>query len=333
MTKEFNNQRRGDQRPDSRDSFLRRFRLSPLARLGLKRGIVDRTWKKGEGQNPADYHTHSESNIHQPPDNRRPRNWREGFFKKETDATTQGSDAKQVKTRIPSTSREHFAIITPKGLAIENKTDGSGELKYIYTGKIPVKDVKWSPGKQKSLAYLLANGDVNVYNLPKDTTIPLSGHTAPVTALAWSPDGTRIASGSDDTTVQVWDATDGRNVVTYPEHTAPVTALAWLPDGTGIASISSDRIMRMWNAISKEPISTDNAIEKTLLVWSPDGKYVATAELENTVRVTERETGHEFRYRGHTALVTALAWSPDGKYIASGSDDNTVRVWQVPPPD
>jgi WD40 repeat protein len=89
----------------------------------------------------------------------------------------------------------------------------------------------------------------------------------------------------------------------------------------------------MWNAISKEPISTDNAIEKTLLVWSPDGKYVATAELENTVRVTERETGHEFRYRGHTALVTALAWSPDGKYIASGSDDNTVRVWQVPPPD
>jgi WD40 repeat protein len=210
MTKEFNNQRRGDQRPDSRDSSSRRFRLSRLAQLGLNRDIVDRTSEKGARQNPADYHTPSESNIHPTRDNRRPRNWRERFFKKrETDGTTQVSDAKQFKTRIPSPDWEHFAILTPKGLAIGNKTDGSGELKFIYTGRIPVKDVKWSPGKQKSLAILLTNGDLNVYNLPKDTTIPLSGHTAPVTALAWSPDGKYIASGSDDNTVRVWQVPPG----------------------------------------------------------------------------------------------------------------------------
>jgi WD40 repeat protein len=69
-----------------------------------------------------------------------------------------------------------------------------------------------------------------------------------VTAVAWSPDGTRIASGSADKTVQVWDAADGGHVFTYWGHSDVVSALAWSPDGTRIASGSDDHTVQVWVA-------------------------------------------------------------------------------------
>ncbi|HET8851651.1 MAG TPA: WD40 repeat domain-containing protein, partial [Ktedonobacteraceae bacterium] len=65
----------------------------------------------------------------------------------------------------------------------------------------------------------------------------------------WSPDGTRIASGSQASDVQVWDAsaTSG-NVLTYMGHTGQVTAVAWSPDGTRIASGSDDHTVQVWVA-------------------------------------------------------------------------------------
>ena len=111
-----------------------------------------------------------------------------------------------------------------------------------------------------------------------------------VNAVAWSPDGLRIASGSGDETVQVWDAANRGNVLTLRGHTSSVKAVAWSPDGLRIASGSSDKTVRIWDA------ATGNTI---------------------------------FTYHGHSKGVEALAWSPDGQCIASGSDDDTVQVWQA----
>jgi eukaryotic-like serine/threonine-protein kinase len=73
------------------------------------------------------------------------------------------------------------------------------------------------------------------------------GHKFGVQALAWSPDGKRIASGSWDTTVQVWDASTGSHVLTYTGHSSPVGALAWSPDGMSIASVADD--IEVWVAM------------------------------------------------------------------------------------
>src|SRR5258708_3388337 len=73
------------------------------------------------------------------------------------------------------------------------------------------------------------------------TVTAYHGHTSMVFAVAWSPDGTRIASGGNDSTVQVWDARTGQRLVTYPGHLGTVYTLAWSPDGTPIASGSDDR--------------------------------------------------------------------------------------------
>src|SRR6266516_2758606 len=93
---------------------------------------------------------------------------------------------------------------------------------------------------------------------PPVQTLPYTytGHRGPVLSVEWSPDGTRIASGSVDQTVQVWAAESGRLLQTCTGHRGPVLSVAWSPDGTRIASASEDRTVRVWAAESGRLLQT-----------------------------------------------------------------------------
>jgi WD40 repeat protein len=67
--------------------------------------------------------------------------------------------------------------------------------------------------------------------------------------VAWSPDGKHIASGSQDSVVQIWNASDGSNASTYRGHTDAVDSVAWSPDGKRLASSSGDKTVQIWNAV------------------------------------------------------------------------------------
>src|SRR6266516_4157963 len=158
------------------------------------------------------------------------------------------------------------------------------------------------------------------------------GHFASVNAVAWSPDGKRIAAGSNDGTVQVWDAANGEHVFTYRGHADHVVTEAWSPDGKRIASGSNDGTAQAWDAANGGHVfiyrgHTDHV---NAVPWSPDGKRIASGSDDDTVQVWDAANGgHVFTYRGHTDAIWGVAWSPNGKRIASGSADKTVQVWLV----
>ena len=110
----------------------------------------------------------------------------------------------------------------------------------------------WLTHPQQPVALPVGYETPSVAQSPVGTTLyTYHGHSNSlygVLAVAWSPDGRRIASGSTDETVQVWDASNGGNVHTYRGHSSSVQAVAWSPDGRRIASGSGDNTVRVWQA-------------------------------------------------------------------------------------
>lgn len=157
------------------------------------------------------------------------------------------------------------------------------------------------------------------------------GHTDAVNTVAWSHDGKRVSSGSDDTTVQVWDALTGHHPLIYHGHSKGVNAVAWSPDGKHLASASDDNTAQVWDVTGKTLLvyrqHKDNVRD---VAWSPpDGRYIASASWDGTVQIWDTATEERFlTYNGHAGYeVYGVAWSPDGKYIASSGNDATVQVW------
>ncbi|HEY7417515.1 MAG TPA: serine/threonine-protein kinase, partial [Ktedonobacteraceae bacterium] len=158
------------------------------------------------------------------------------------------------------------------------------------------------------------------------------GHTNFVTAIAWSPGGEYIASGSVDGTVQIWDATTGKTILTYRVHAISVTAVAWSPDSKHIVSGSDNGTIQIWDAVTGETILTylNVGYDVNAIAWSPDGAYIVSGSTDGVARVWDTTVGKiALSYRGHTASVLSVAWSPDGEHIVSGSLDDTVQIWDA----
>ncbi len=165
---------------------------------------------------------------------------------------------------------------------------------------------------------------------PFGTSTVLTGHIGTVWAVAWSPNGRVLASGSTDRNIGLWDAVTGTTIAVLAGHTAPVRSVAWSPDGRTLASASDDGTVRLWDpetgqttAILQEHVGYVRAV-----AWSPDGRTLASAAGDKTVRLWDPVTGQPRAIlQGHTDYVQAVAWSPDGRTLASASDDRTVRLW------
>jgi len=221
----------------------------------------------------------------------------------------------------------------------------SGRLITAYHGQHGgVTTIALSPDSRRAASGGLSDGTVQLWDPQtgqhvltftqqppgKQSAKPASNDSS-IWAIAWSPDGTRIASGDALHHVQVWDPLTGKILLTYQKHTGPITALAWSPDGNSLASASDDQTVQVWDATSGKQIQTytDHAQGVRTLLWAADGQSILSAGSDHLIWVWDATNGNPYwLYKGHTAPINAMQWSPDNSKLFSTSDDKTVRLWE-----
>ncbi|SLM37484.1 prolyl oligopeptidase [Lasallia pustulata] len=142
----------------------------------------------------------------------------------------------------------------------------------------------------------------------------LEGHSGPVNAVAFSPDGKQLVSGSHDETVRIWDAAMGVKLQTLEGHSGPVYAVAFSPDGKQLASGSFDKTVWIWDAATGATLQTfEGHLEPVSAVaFSPNGKQLASGSGDMTVRIWDAATEATLQtLEGHSGTVNAVAFSPD----------------------
>lgn len=172
----------------------------------------------------------------------------------------------------------------------------------------------------------------------------LTDHHDAVHAMAFSNDGSMLASASSDNSVHVRDirrirATGRADEIIPLMHAAQVYAVAFSPDSTLLASASRDSGIRVWHVDgrnlhslirTKPHFLSGHASWVNGLTFSPDGKLLASASHDETIKLWDVATLNEVgTLKGHHASVNQVAFSPDGLLMASAGKDNTVRLWDV----
>ena len=170
-----------------------------------------------------------------------------------------------------------------------------------------------------------AHGDYNGSQL-KAT---LEGHTDAVWSVAFSPDGSTLASGSWDRTIHLWNPNTAQHKNLLIGHT-DIVSVAFSPDGGTLASGSWDKTIRLWNPHTGKLKRTLPAQPGSVasVAFSPDGELLASGGDYQTLLLWNTTTWQvERQLTGHTGLVDVVVFSRNGEMLASSSRDKTIRLW------
>ena len=263
---------------------------------------------------------------------------------------------KPLKTLTGHTDRIGSVSYSPDGRTLaagsSDRTVGlwnavTGERKSTLTGFThDVSAVAYSPDG-RTLATSGNWGEIRLWDavtgLHKETLEGItaqrpqtaSGHTSGVSAIAYSPDGSTIATGDLIGEIRLWDAETGQHNATITGHPgANVISLAFSPDSHMLASSGSypDGTLRWWDVGTGTLLKTFALPEDYgSVALSPDGRtFAITGAWDLTVHLWDAATGQQLKVlTGHKTGVYPVAFSPDGDRLATGSFDSEIRLWDI----
>jgi len=175
----------------------------------------------------------------------------------------------------------------------------------------------------------------------------LVGHQGWINGVAFSPDGTRLATGSYDGTARVWDAATGRELLTLTGHQSTVLAVTFSPDGGQLATASYDGTAKIWDTAPGRELLTlvGHAGSVEAVATSPDGRHLVTASGDGKVKMWDAATGQELLTlpeEGYTGPpFRSVAYRPEcvsppeataercDALLAAGTVEGTMIVWRI----
>jgi WD40 repeat protein len=177
-----------------------------------------------------------------------------------------------------------------------------------------------------------ASNDLSVWDAASGNLLTAIPQPEWVTAVAFAPEETFLATGHDDGSVRYWDAATHHLLHRFSLHRRPVSALAVSPDGKTLASAGEDKVIGLWDLTTGNQLGTLTGHTDRIpaLAWHPDGRHLVSAGWDTTARVWDAHTLQPvILLNSHATQVSALAVSRDGALLACADSDNAVHIWDL----
>jgi predicted Ser/Thr protein kinase len=232
----------------------------------------------------------------------------------------------------------------PGHVTMELRARGASAFRELATfGEPPATQTTALSPVQDHLVVAGSDGGIRIWDLGSRTRVSTlrtemhqrTGHDALALSLAFSPDGTLLASGHVDGSVHLWDVTRGVEASERLRHDALVGALAFSPDGATLATGSVDSSLRLWDVGAALAGEARRELHRqpagvTALTYAGGGDWILTGHANRVLRLQDARTGRLLAtLRGPEGLVSLLVVAPDGLHVAAASHDRTIRFFDL----